>query len=184
MSIIFLSMCDVKIFLTFTSPNMVHYWASTVRDSWLDVPEGIGCIFVSPNPHPAVGYMKQKPALVWPMDLTSTITFGILLSTMWLEFKDMAQDPLVRREPVSASCNRRPDEGLETQRYSLYPNEHPANMRDTPPNHYWASTVRDSWLDVHSGIGCIFVSPNPHPAVGYMKQKPALLWPMDLASCP
>ena len=39
----------------------------------------------------------------------------------WLEFKDMAQDPLVRREPVSASCNRRPDEGLETQKYSLYP---------------------------------------------------------------
>jgi hypothetical protein len=25
---------------------------------------GIGCIFVSPNPHAAVGYMKQKPALV------------------------------------------------------------------------------------------------------------------------
>ena len=39
----------------------------------------------------------------------------------------MAQDPLVRREPVSASCNRRPDEGLETQKYSLYPREHPAN---------------------------------------------------------
>ena len=39
----------------------------------------------------------------------------------------MVQDPLVRREPVSASCNRRPDEGLETQTYSLYPNEHPAN---------------------------------------------------------
>jgi hypothetical protein len=38
-------------------------------------------------------------------------------------------------------------------------------MRDTPPNHYWASTVRDSWLDVPWGIGCIFVSPNPHPAV-------------------
>ena len=34
---------------------------------------------------------------------------------------------LVRREPVSASCNRRPDEGLETQKYSLYPKEHPAN---------------------------------------------------------
>jgi hypothetical protein len=45
-----------------------HYWASTVRDSWLDVPWGIGCIFVSPNPHPAVGYMTQKPALVWPSD--------------------------------------------------------------------------------------------------------------------
>jgi hypothetical protein len=28
-------------------------------------------------------------------------------------------------------------------------------MRDTPPNHYWASTVRDSWLDVPCGIGCI-----------------------------
>ena len=27
----------------------------------------------------------------------------------------MAQDPLVRREPVSASCNRWPDEGLETR---------------------------------------------------------------------
>jgi transposase len=47
--------------------SLNHYWASTV--SWVDVPWGIGCIFVSPNPHPAVGYMKQKPALVWPMDL-------------------------------------------------------------------------------------------------------------------
>jgi hypothetical protein len=51
----------------------------------------------------------------------------MVLSTTWLEFKDMAQDPLVRREPVSASCNRRPDEGLETQKCSLYPKEHPAN---------------------------------------------------------
>ena len=39
----------------------------------------------------------------------------------------MAQDPLVRRELVSASCNRRLDEGLETQMYSLYHKEHPAN---------------------------------------------------------
>jgi hypothetical protein len=30
-------------------------------------------------------------------------------------------------EPVSASCNRRPDEGLETQKYSLYHKEHPAS---------------------------------------------------------
>jgi hypothetical protein len=51
----------------------------------------------------------------------------MVLSTTWLIFKDMAQDPLVRREPVSASWNRRPDEGLETQTYSLYPKEHPAN---------------------------------------------------------
>jgi hypothetical protein len=58
---------------------------------------------------------------------TSTNTFGMVLSTTWLEFKDMAQDPLVRQEPVSASRNRRPDESLETQKYSLYPKEHPAN---------------------------------------------------------
>ena len=47
----------------------------------------------------------------------------MVFSTTWLEFKDMAQGSLVRREPVSASCNRRPDEGLETQKYSLYPKE-------------------------------------------------------------
>ena len=51
----------------------------------------------------------------------------MVLSTTWWEFKDMAQDPLVRPEPVSASCNRRPDEGLETQKYSLYPKDHSAN---------------------------------------------------------
>jgi hypothetical protein len=56
---------------------------------------------------------------------TSTITFSMVFSTTWLEFKDMEQDPLVIRESVSASCNRRPDEGLEN--YSLYPKEHPAN---------------------------------------------------------
>jgi hypothetical protein len=39
----------------------------------------------------------------------------------------MAQNPFFRREPVSASCNRRPDEGLETQKYNIYPKEHPAN---------------------------------------------------------
>jgi hypothetical protein len=44
---------------------------------------------------------------------TSTNTFGMVFCTTWLEFKDMAQDPLVRREPVSASCNRRSDEGFE-----------------------------------------------------------------------
>jgi hypothetical protein len=29
--------------------------------------------------------------------------FGMVFSMTWLEFKDMAQDPLVRREPVSSS---------------------------------------------------------------------------------
>jgi hypothetical protein len=51
----------------------------------------------------------------------------MVFSTTWLECKDMPQDPLVEREPVSASCNRRPGEGLETHKYSLYPKEHPAN---------------------------------------------------------
>jgi transposase len=58
-----------------------------------------------------------------------------------LEFKDMAQDALIRREPVSASCNRQPNEGLETQKYSLYPKEHPANC----PLRYRLS----------NGLGCI-----------------------------
>ena len=41
----------------------------------------------------------------------STITLGMVL-------RDMAQNPLIRREPVSASCNRLSDEGLESQKYS------------------------------------------------------------------
>jgi hypothetical protein len=65
----------------------------------------------------------------------------MVFSTTWLKFNDMAQDPLVRREPVSASCNQRLDEGLETQKYSLYPKEHPDNcpLRWRPSN----------------GLGCI-----------------------------
>ena len=70
---------------------------------------------------------------------TSTNTFGMVFSTTWLEFKDMTQDPLVRREPVSASCNRRPREGLETHKYSLYPKEHPAN---------WGCISHDCKLDL------------------------------------
>jgi hypothetical protein len=38
-------------------------------------------------------------------------------------------------------------------------------------------------LDVPWGIGCMFVSPNPHPAVVYMKQKQALVWPRNIAPC-
>jgi hypothetical protein len=60
---------------------------------------------------------------------TSTITFGMVFSTTWLEFKDMAPDPLVRREPISASCHRRPDEGLETQ-HTVYA---PRNIQPTGP---------------------------------------------------
>jgi hypothetical protein len=59
--------------------------------------------------------------------MTSTKTLGVVFSTTLLEYNYMAQDPLVRREPVSTSCNRRPNEGLETEKYSLCPMEHPAN---------------------------------------------------------
>ena len=53
----------------------------------------------------------------------------MLFSKTWLEFKDMAPDPLVRREQVSASCNRRPDEGLETQNTAYAP----MNIQPTVP---------------------------------------------------
>ena len=43
-------------------------------------------------------------------------------------------------------------------------------MRDTPPNHYWASSVRNSWLDVPWGIGCIFVSPI-RPSVTWSRNR-------------
>jgi hypothetical protein len=35
-------------------------------------------------------------------------------------------DPLVGREPVSASCNPLTNESLETEQNGLYPKEHPA----------------------------------------------------------
>jgi hypothetical protein len=91
---------------------------------------------------------------------TSTNTFGMVFSTTWLEFKDMAPDPFVRREPISASCNRRPDEGLETQKYSLYPR----NIQPTVPyggsvmvwgriSHevggYWSWTMRPGVVYAH-----------------------------------
>ena len=44
-------------------------------------------------------------------------------------------------------------------------------MRDTPPNHYWASTVRDSWLDVPWGIGCIFVQILIRPSVTWSRNR-------------
>ena len=79
---------------------------------------------------------------------TSANTFGMVFSTTWLESKDMAQDSLVRREPVSASCNRRPDEGLETQKYSLCPKGHPANcpVRWRLSNGLGVSLMTASWI--------------------------------------
>jgi hypothetical protein len=69
--------------------------------------------------------------------------------------------------PVYMDDNARPHRARAVTAY--------LQSEDTPPNHYRAFTVRDSWLDVHWGIGCILVSPNPHLAIGYMKKKPALV---------
>jgi hypothetical protein len=49
-------------------------------------------------------------------------------------------------------------------------------MSDTPPNHYWASTTRDSWLEVYWGIGCIFVSTNPHPVTCSRNRLSSYQW--------
>ena len=65
----------------------------------------------------------------------------MVLSTTCFEFKDMTQDPLVRPELVSVSCNRRPDEGLETHIYSLCQKEHPANC--------------PLWWRLSNGLGCV-----------------------------
>ena len=60
---------------------------------------------------------------------TSTNTFGMVFSTTWLEFKDMAQDPLVRREPVSASCN---DDRMRVWRHK-HTAYTPRNIQPTVP---------------------------------------------------
>ena len=65
----------------------------------------------------------------------------MVFSTTCFEFKDMAQDPLVRPELVSVICNRRPDEGLETHIYSLCPKEHPGNC--------------SLWWRLSNDLGCI-----------------------------
>ena len=51
----------------------------------------------------------------------------MVFTTTWLKFKEMAHNPLVRRESISASSNRRSDEVWETQKYSLFHKEHPTN---------------------------------------------------------
>jgi hypothetical protein len=108
--------CSVWLFAT--SPVLKRHWLPNRRLSTRTVRNRL-----------KLAGFKSRRVIKRPLlaRLTSTITFGMVFSTTWLEFNDMAQDPLVRREPVSASCNRRPDEGLEAQKYNLYPKEHPAN---------------------------------------------------------
>ena len=73
--------------------------------------------------------LKSRRVIKRPMlaDRHRRLRFGMVFRTTWLQFNDMAQDPLIRREPVSSLCNRRPDDGLETQKYSLFYTEHPTN---------------------------------------------------------
>ena len=63
--------------------------------------------------------------------------------------------------------------GTDHQLGSLVLWIHPACSHEKyTPNHYWASTIRDSWLDVPWGIGCICVSPNPHrPSVAWNRNQ-------------
>ena len=51
--------------------------------------------------------------------------------------------------------------------------------RNTPSYHYWTSSLMDSSLDAPFVINHLFPSPNSHSSIGYMKQKPALIRPMD-----
>jgi hypothetical protein len=62
----------------------------------------------------SAGLKSRRPTSI----NTLGMVLGMVLSTTWLKFKDMA---------ISVSCNRRSGEGLETQTYSLCPKEHPAN---------------------------------------------------------
>jgi hypothetical protein len=73
--------------------------------------------------------LKSRRVIKRPLlaDRHRRLRFGMVFRSTWLQFKDMAQDPLIRREPVSSLCNRLPDDGLEAQKYSLFYTEHPAN---------------------------------------------------------
>jgi transposase len=71
----------------------------------------------------------------------------MVFSTTWLEFKDMAHDPLVRREPGSASCNRRPDWRHKNTAYT------PMNIQPTVPYGggsvmVWGCISHDCKLDI------------------------------------
>jgi hypothetical protein len=56
--------------------------------------------------------------------------FGMVFSVTWFEFEDLAQDPLVEREPVSASCNRCRNESLEAKKNKAYTT---GNIQPTVP---------------------------------------------------
>jgi hypothetical protein len=56
--------------------------------------------------------------------------------------------------------------------------------RNTPSYHFWTFSLMDSSLDAPWGISRLFLSPNSHSFIGYMKQKPALVQPMDHSQGP
>jgi hypothetical protein len=52
--------------------------------------------------------LKSRRVIKRPLlaDRHRRLRFGMVFRSTWLQFKDMAQDPLIRREPVSSLCNR------------------------------------------------------------------------------
>jgi transposase len=79
-----------------TSPVLKQHWLSNRRLSTRTVrnrlkSEGLKSRRVIKRPF--LENRHRRTHLAW------------CLARPWLEFKDMAQDPLVRREPISASCN-------------------------------------------------------------------------------
>jgi len=98
-----------------TSPVLKQHWLPNRRLSTRTV-----------RNHLKSAELKSRRVIKRPLlvDRHRRTRLAMVFSTTWLEYKDMAQDPLVRRELVSPSCSRRPDEGLETQIYSLDSKEH------------------------------------------------------------
>ena len=57
-------------------------------------------------------------------------------------------------------------------------------MRFTSPYHYWASTERNSFLDVPLRISSISLPPNTHTAIRHMEKKPTFIRPVNFSPRP
>jgi transposase len=101
-----------------TSPVLKQHWLSNRRLSTRTVRNSLKSAGLKSRrviKRPLLADRHRRSHLAW------------CLARRGWNFRKWRKIHWVRREPVSASCNWRPDEGLETQKYSLYPKEHPAN---------------------------------------------------------